>query len=126
MDNLPKDAKICAILLSSMGIGSCEPKVISAMQEYLFRYISNTLTEANSLSDFAGRSELTPADIKMAIQVLNKPNQCVASLQELVQRADNINGKPLPAPSSRLGLPKDEDCLLAVNFRVTSLNPNML
>lgn len=125
MDNLPKDAKICAILLSSMGINSCEPKVISAMQEYMFRHISRTLNEANALADYAGRSEVTPVDIKMAIQVLSKPNPS-ASLQELVQRADSINSKPLPVPSTRLGLPKDEDCLLAVNFRVTSLNSNIL
>ena len=36
MDNMPKDAKICAILLSSSGINQCEPKIISALQEYLF------------------------------------------------------------------------------------------
>lgn len=69
MDNLPKDAKICAILLSSMGISSCEPKIISALQEYLLRTINNILTEANSLADYSGHSEISSSDIKMALQL---------------------------------------------------------
>ena len=68
MENLPKDAKICALLLTYTGVTSCEPKIISALQEYMFRNISNLLIEAHSLADYSGRPDISSPDIKMAIQ----------------------------------------------------------
>jgi hypothetical protein len=68
MENLPKDAKICALLLTYTGVTSCEPKIISALQEYMFRNISSLVNEAHNLADYSGRPDLSSADIKMAIQ----------------------------------------------------------
>lgn len=120
MESLPKDAKACSILLTNSGISSCEPKVISALQEYIFRTTGKVLKDSSAMADYCGRSEIISQDLKTVMQLASEGSEL--SFQELLHRADEINSRPLPVLTSQIGVPKDEDCLLSVNFKITSLS----
>lgn len=120
MESLPKDAKACSILLTNSGISSCEPKVISALQEYIFRTTGKVLKDASAMADYCGRSEIVSQDLKTVMQLSAEGSEL--SFQELLHRADEINSRPFPELASQIGVPRDEDCLLSVNFKITSLS----
>jgi len=66
--NLPRDAKVVALILSSMGISEYEPKVLNQLLELMHRYTTEVLHDALLYSEHAGRPELELEDVRLAIQ----------------------------------------------------------
>lgn len=67
-EELPRDAKIVKSLLKSMGVEDYEPRVIHQFLELWYRYVVDTLTDAQVYSEHASKSAIDCDDIKLAIQ----------------------------------------------------------
>lgn len=92
MGDVPKEAKLVSLLLSSAGIGECQPKVIHQIIEFIFRtlrnswnlktysslgYVTDVLQESVVYSEHAGKSELDLEDLRLGIKgiIRNKFSQ---------------------------------------------------
>jgi transcription initiation factor TFIID subunit 9B len=66
--SFPKDAQIIALLLKSLGVESCEPGVIPQLLEFIFRYTTDVLKEAQIFAEHAGKTDIQVDDARLAIQ----------------------------------------------------------
>ncbi|KAK9838135.1 hypothetical protein WJX81_003283 [Elliptochloris bilobata] len=123
LEDLPNDALMIKDLLATMGVTEYEPRVVLQLLDFLYRYVSETLQDADAYSERASkaRSEITPEDVLLAIQsreafsFVQPPSQDV-----LLALAEARNRQKLPELGRRYGLrlPPDEDCLLAPNYQL--------
>ncbi|WFD36874.1 Transcription initiation factor TFIID subunit 9 [Malassezia cuniculi] len=122
---VPRDVRLVALILASMGIEDAEPAVLIQLLEFANRYTSQVLQDALVYADHAGSrqggSTVSIDDVQLAIQsrvnysfVQPPPKEMLLSL------ASSINSVPLPPVSSRHGirLPPPEHCLTNVNFAI--------
>lgn len=65
---IPREAKLVSLLLSSSGINECEPKVIQQILEFMYRYVTDVLQDCLVYSEHAGKSEVDLEDLRMAIR----------------------------------------------------------
>eukprot|EP00753_Platysulcus_tardus_P003901 PLAT12502.17.p1 GENE.PLAT12502.17~~PLAT12502.17.p1 ORF type:complete len:266 (+),score=98.48 PLAT12502.17:680-1477(+) len=110
---MPADATAVEELLKSMGIESWEPRVVHQCLELMDRHASEVLEEAQQLSKLAGRPEISPADVRVAIEG-SKMHKEPAPLDLFLRSAEVLNSVPLPAisgPGSRR-LPPPSQTLL--------------
>ncbi|SOV09851.1 related to TAF9 - TFIID and SAGA subunit [Ustilago sp. UG-2017a] len=127
---IPRDARLIALILSSMGLSDVEPSVLLQLLEFAHRYTHDVLCDALVYSDHANSrqasSSLSLDDINLAIQ--SRVNYSFTQPPEkdmLLGLASAVNSIPLPPISDRHGvrLPPQNQCLTNVNFRVV---PNAL
>lgn len=82
-EQIPREAKLISLLLTSAGVPECEPKVIPQLLEFMFRifssspshhvhcfvgYTTDVLQESLIFAEHAGRTELDIEDIRLGIQ----------------------------------------------------------
>lgn len=126
MSEIPRDAKIVSLILKSIGIDECEPKVIQQFLEFMYRHTTQVLEEGMLFSQHAGREELNLDDVRLALQ--SKVNTSFVPpppREVLLDLAARKNVKPLPLLEDEfdgLRLPSDQDSLLNPNYRITSLS----
>lgn len=69
---IPRDARLIALILSSMGVSDIEPAVLLQLLEFAHRYTYDVLTDALVYSDHANSrqagSNLSLDDVNLAIQ----------------------------------------------------------
>lgn len=65
---VPREAKLVSLLLSSCGVGDCEPKVVQQLMEFMHRYVTDVLQEASLYSEHAGKAELDYEDLRLSIR----------------------------------------------------------
>ncbi|EST06990.1 Transcription initiation factor TAFII31 [Kalmanozyma brasiliensis GHG001] len=127
---VPRDARLIALILSSMGVSDVEPSVLLQLLEFAHRYTYDVLSDALVYSDHANSrqagSNLSLEDVNLAIQ--SRVNYSFTNPPEkdmLLALASTVNSVPLPPISDRHGvrLPEREHCLTNVNF---GLVPNKL
>ncbi|KAL6122534.1 transcription init factor put [Nucleospora cyclopteri] len=101
-DNLlPRDAKIISAILRSLGIEECEPKVIIQLLEFAYKYSTDVLTDAMHYSKHCDRENITPKDIKLALQTRVSKQFIPAPSRNLLQAsAEHINKNPLTLPDN--------------------------
>lgn len=69
---IPRDARLIALILASMGVSDAEPSVLLQLLEFAHRYTHDVLSDALVYSDHANSrqagSNLTSDDVNLAIQ----------------------------------------------------------
>ncbi|UZJ57078.1 hypothetical protein CBS101457_006398 [Exobasidium rhododendri] len=129
---VPRDARLVALILDSMGIEDVQPPVLMMLLEFAHRYLYEVLQDSLVYADHAnsskttnaGVSTLTLEDIQLAIQSrVNHSFTGPPSKEMLLSLASSLNSVPLPPILDRYGmkLPPPKHCLTNVNF---SLVPN--
>ena len=63
-----KDAQTMIAVLKEMGIDEFEPRVVSQLLEFSYRYTTNLLEDARAFSQHANKKTIDSEDIKMAIK----------------------------------------------------------
>ncbi|TBU10271.1 subunit 9 of transcription initiation factor IID [Hamiltosporidium tvaerminnensis] len=64
----PRDAKVVSLILRSLGIEECEPKVIIQLLEFAYKYSTEILLDAVLYAEHANRKNVTSVDIKLSLQ----------------------------------------------------------
>ncbi|KAL6075727.1 Transcription initiation factor TFIID subunit 9 [Balamuthia mandrillaris] len=65
---MPREAKILALILKSMGVDKYEPLVLNQFLEFMHRYVSDVLQDSLVYSEHANKRELDLDDVRLAIQ----------------------------------------------------------
>ncbi|ELA42549.1 uncharacterized protein VICG_00301 [Vittaforma corneae ATCC 50505] len=121
----PRDAKVISIILRSLGIEECEPKVIVQLLEFAYKYSCDVLEDALLYAKLCERNVIAGKDLKLALQTKIGKHFVPAPPRALLQStADQVNSKPLSqadqenlirAPNLKSGLfsmeyiPEDKD-----------------
>ncbi|KAI5186892.1 hypothetical protein NEHOM01_1781 [Nematocida homosporus] len=119
-DNLaPRDAKIISLILRSVGIEECEPKVILQFLEVAYKYFVEIVDDALLYAEQMGRSTPNGNDIKLAIQTkIGKYFVPPPPRQFMLEISSRINAKPLAVSetSNLIRLPGDRSSLLELYY----------
>lgn len=111
-DNLaPRDAKIISIILRSLGIEECAPKVIVQLLEFAYKYSCEVLEDALLYAKYCEKSQITGKDMKLALQTKVGKHFLPAPPRNFLQSSvESTNSKALT-------LPDEEDLLRAPNYK---------
>ncbi|KAI5180555.1 transcription initiation factor TFIID subunit 9B [Nematocida sp. AWRm80] len=115
----PRDAKIISLILRSVGIDECDPKVILQFLEVSYKYFIETLEDATMYAEQAGRQTPNAADIKLSIQTkVGKYFVPPPPRQFMLEISSRINSKPLMVleSSSLLRIPGEKTSLLELYY----------
>lgn len=119
-DNLaPRDAKIISLILRSVGIEECEPKVILQFLEVSYKYFSEILEDALLYAGQVGRQAPNTRDIKLAMQTkMGKYFVPPPPRQFMLEISSRINAKPLTVmeTSNLIRLPNEKISLLELYY----------
>lgn len=126
---VPRDARLMALILQSMGVEDVQPPVLMMLLEFAQRYLHEVLQDALVYADHAnsakasstGVSTLTADDVQLAIQArVNHSFTGPPSKDMLLALASSLNSVPLPPVSDKYGvkLPPAQHCLTNVNFSI--------
>ncbi|WUR02735.1 transcription initiation factor TFIID subunit 9 (TAF9) [Vairimorpha necatrix] len=92
----PRDAKVISIILRSLGIEECEPKVIVQLLELAYKYSTDVMKDARLYSEHCGRSSINVSDMKLALQTkVGKHFVPPPPRHYLMEIANTVNSKPL-------------------------------
>ena len=114
-----KDAQTMIAVLKDMGIEDFEPRVVSQLLEFSYRYTTNLLDDAKAFSTHAGKKTIDSEDIKMAIRSKVDFSFTTTPPRDLLMEISKSKNKnPLPPIKDHSGirLPPDRFCLHAQNF----------
>ncbi|KAG1671166.1 hypothetical protein FOA52_005420 [Chlamydomonas sp. UWO 241] len=122
---LPSDAAAVHALLASAGDGveEYEPGVVTHLLEFVYKYVTDTLLDAETYSEHAGKPGGTVEmdDVMLAIQsraaygFVQPP-----SLDAVMEMAGRVNRRDMPKfPAHKLGvlLPEDKECLTTQGYQ---------
>lgn len=119
-DNLaPRDAKIVSLILRSIGIEECDPKVILQFLEIAYKYFIEVLEDAILYAEQAERTVPNGKDIKLAIQTkMGKYFVPPPPRQFMLEISSRINAKPLVVSetSNLIRLPGEKISLLELYY----------
>ncbi|OAV94424.1 hypothetical protein PTTG_02207 [Puccinia triticina 1-1 BBBD Race 1] len=126
----PRDARIIALLLASMGVQSASEGVVRVLMEFAHRYTVDILSDALVYAEHAGRAHAAHGpdveDVRLAVQAKVEHSMSVPMSKEfLLNLADNLNRTALPPIPERYGirLPPEKDRLTAPNFDIAPKPP---
>lgn len=95
----PRDAKIISVILRSLGIEECEPKVIVQLLEFAYKYSSDILEDAHLYARYCDRESVNVKDIKLALHTKVGKYFLPAPPRNLLQSSAEVaNSKPLTQP----------------------------
>eukprot|EP00029_Vermamoeba_vermiformis_P011393 TRINITY_DN6255_c0_g1_i1.p1 TRINITY_DN6255_c0_g1~~TRINITY_DN6255_c0_g1_i1.p1 ORF type:complete len:171 (+),score=60.67 TRINITY_DN6255_c0_g1_i1:681-1193(+) len=120
-EEVPMDAKIVALLLKSMGVEDYEPRVVNQLLEFMNKYISDILQDAQLYSEHAGRANIELSDVQLAVQAKLSQSFTQPPPREVsLELARKKNATPLPLIPERIGilLPPDEHCLTKATYQM--------
>mmetsp|Transcript_2993 Transcript_2993/g.10795 ORF Transcript_2993/g.10795 Transcript_2993/m.10795 type:complete len:145 (-) Transcript_2993:93-527(-) len=118
---VPQDGKVVLAILKSMGVEEVDSRVVPQFLEFIFRYTSDILEEAQVYAEHAGRPDIQFEDIKLAIQCRVNFSFTQPPPREVqIELAQQRNSRPLPALQQKFGLPlpRDEYTLLRPGYKV--------
>ncbi|KAH9387210.1 transcription initiation factor TFIID subunit 9B [Nematocida major] len=119
-DNLaPRDAKIISLILRSVGIEECEPKVILQFLEVAYKYFIEALEDAMLYAEQSGRQTPNGSDIKLSIQTkIGKYFVPPPPRQFMLEISSRINAKPLVVleTSNLIRIPGEKTSLLELYY----------
>ncbi|GAB4816409.1 hypothetical protein N2152v2_003455 [Parachlorella kessleri] len=130
MSELPQDAVIVKDVLQSMGVTEYEPRVLQQLMDFMYRYTSEILQDAEAIGERGGapRGEVALPDVMLAVQSRAQHSFVQPPSQQMLSRlAEQHNRRPLPdLRQDRYGLrlPPETDCLLAPNYQLQPRTPD--
>uniref|UniRef100_A0A914XMI7 Transcription initiation factor TFIID subunit 9 n=1 Tax=Plectus sambesii TaxID=2011161 RepID=A0A914XMI7_9BILA len=123
--SMPQDAQVMAAIVRDMGVTEYEPRVLSQLLEFAFRYTSDVLIDARTLSEHAGKKAIDADDVRLAIDTMIDSTFTQPPPRQLLQElAKEKNAVALPPIKQAYGarLPNDRFCLLQPNYRWKNRN----
>ena len=118
---MPKDGRAIISILKDMGITDFEPRVVSQLLEFSYRYISTILEDSRTFSVHARKKGVDLDDVKLAVEMHSDHNLTSPPPRDLLlEVAARRNSIPLPIPkqSGGLKLPPERFCLTNTNYRL--------
>ncbi len=107
----PRDAKVISVILRSLGIEECEPKVIVQLLEFAYKYSCDIMEDANLYAKHCNRDTINSKDMRLALQTKVGKHFLPAPPRAFLQSsAEMINNKPLSVPDP-------ENLIRAPNFK---------
>ncbi|KAF4146398.1 Transcription initiation factor IID 31kD subunit [Phytophthora infestans] len=101
----PLDVLSMQQLLESMGADKFEPRVVAQLQEFVHRYVTEILVDAQEYSMYADKQTIDADDIRLAISSrLNHHYAQVPPRELMMELADKRNSIPLPPISNEYGV----------------------
>ncbi|POM58968.1 TBP-associated factor [Phytophthora palmivora] len=92
-------------LLESMGADKFEPRVVAQLQEFVHRYVTEILVDAQEYSMYADKQTIDPDDVRLAISSrLNHHYAQVPPRELMMELAEKRNSIPLPPISNEYGV----------------------
>jgi len=110
-----------AMLLREMGLKEWEPRVVPQLLEFMHRYVSEVLVDAQDYAVHAGHQAVDTKDVKLAVEARLEKGAAPLPRQELMRMAKRKNAQPLPQLPFKVPgvlLPPEEYCLLKENYQV--------
>ena len=117
----PKDAQVIQAILKDMGLTEYDPKVVTQLMEFLYRYVTSIVDDAKMVSNHAKKKLVDAEDIRLAVQMYNEQMAAPPPARDILIETSRVrNAQPLPVPkaSSGLRLPPDRFCLTACNYKL--------
>ncbi|TMW68369.1 hypothetical protein Poli38472_005837 [Pythium oligandrum] len=104
-DAVPLDVAVLQRILESMGADKHEPRVVNQLQEFVHRYVTDILIDAQEYSLYAEKQAVDADDVRLAIASrLNHHYANVPSRELMMELADKRNSVPLPPISNEYGV----------------------
>lgn len=110
---VPREAKLISLILRSLGIEECEPKVLIQLLEYCYKYSTSILMDAQMYSKHCERVKISVDDVKLALQTKIGRHFVPPPPRDYINEiAYQVNSKPLtlvdesvlPVPNQRIAL----------------------
>ncbi|EJW01250.1 hypothetical protein EDEG_00550 [Edhazardia aedis USNM 41457] len=122
-NNVPRDARVISLILRSLGIEECSPKVIIQLLEFSYKYATEILEDASIYAEYANRKTIVSNDIKLAMQT--KTGKYFVSpppRQHMNDIATLVNSKPLMTYETEnlIKIPNGKKALLNLDFEIIS------
>lgn len=121
--SVPKDAQVMVAILKDMGVSEHEPRLITQMLEFVYRYVTDILDDAKVYSQHANKKSLDVEDVKLAIQCQLDHSFTTPPPRDLlmeIARHKNNSSLPVIRPTG-LRLPPDRYCFSATNYRLKTM-----
>lgn len=102
----PLDVQVLQLVLESMGADKHEPRVVNQLQEFIHRYVTDILIDAQEYATYANKQQSIDADdVRLAISSrLNHHYAAAPSRELMMELADKRNALPLPPISNEYGV----------------------
>lgn len=116
---VPRDAKVISLILRSLGIEHCEPKVIIQLLEFAYKYSTDVLSDALVYAEHCGRKNITTSDVKLSLQTkVGKYFVSPPPRQYMHDIALAVNSKPLQTYESEnlVKLPNSKMAFLNLEY----------
>ncbi|CAK4666295.1 hypothetical protein LEN26_015108 [Aphanomyces euteiches] len=123
----PEDVVVLKAILDSMGVEKYEPRVIPQLLEFVHRYTTDVLVDAQEYSTYANKPAVDADDIRLAaMSRLNHTYAQMPSRELMMELAEKRNAIPLPPIPSEYGvrLPLMEHQLTTESIRLFPNHPN--
>ena len=122
----PKDAQVIQAILKDMNLTEYDPKVVTQLMEFLYRYVTSIVEDAKLFSNHSKKKLVDADDIRLAVQMYNEQTAAPPPPRDVLIETSRVrNGQPLPVPktSSGLRLPPDRFTLTACNYKLRPKKP---
>ena len=116
----PKDGQVIAAILKDCGVTEYEPRVVQQLLEFVYRYVTTVLEDAQVYSTYAKKKSIDADDVRLSVQLLQEKMFTSPPPRELlVEIARHRNSIPLPPIKSHAGprLPSDRYSLISCNYK---------
>ncbi|OQS01669.1 hypothetical protein ACHHYP_00426 [Achlya hypogyna] len=101
----PVDVALMKRILESMGVDKYEPRVVTQLLEFVHRYATEVLVDAQEYSQFANKPEIDADDIRLAaMSRLNHTYAQLPSRELMMELAEKRNAIPLPLIPNEYGV----------------------
>lgn len=116
----PRDAKAIVAMLKELNVGDFDPRVVTQLLEFSYRYIAELLDDSRVYADFAQKKQIDTDDIRLAIKLKsavafsNPPPRELT--MEIAKEKNSLSLPPL-RPVFGLRLPHERHCLYQPNIR---------
>lgn len=118
---VPNSVKVMEILLQSMGVGKFNPRVPVQLLDFIYRYSTEILQEAQLYAEHANSKQLRVEDLQLAVEAKSLHQFTYPPDREAMEEiAGSVNSIPLPSMSEKHGLrlPPERYALTGTNFQV--------
>lgn len=111
----PRDAKVISLILRTLGIEECEPKVIIQILEFVYKYSIDIMEDAAIFANMCNR-RINANDIKLAIKIkIGKYFVPPPPRHYIMDLVEQVNSRPLVV--------NDGECYLKIPSKMAYLTP---
>lgn len=98
--SLPKDAQVITAILKEMGITEWEPRVVTQLLEFVYRYVTSVVEDAKLVSGHARKKTIDVEDIILAVEMYNEQHYSTPPPRDVLLDAARIRVRSSNCPLS--------------------------